>query len=271
MRSGKRRSWDDEFVLKRQFSALIPAFDPRPGRTNVNQISELEVPPPAETSNISQDCARIEMECCLPPQPKLKLVLRGPNLPGVQDVEIDLSNPKTTIFHSVQELVQTSQMGTKQEKLRRIWEPTYTIVYKEDKDSGKEEDKESIDLLTVHNLGSRTISPSPSSLSQPACSVEEVINLLRHLYSLSASTKNMDENLISLDILRNFFVGTDEFISKKITNKLVQQLQDPLVLASRALPHWADDLTYSAPMLFPFETRHLYFSCTAFGTSRYDE
>lgn len=36
---GKRRSWDDEFVLKRQFSALIPAFDPRPGRTNVNQTT----------------------------------------------------------------------------------------------------------------------------------------------------------------------------------------------------------------------------------------
>lgn len=34
----KRRAWDDEFVLKRQFSALIPAFDPRPGRTNINQV-----------------------------------------------------------------------------------------------------------------------------------------------------------------------------------------------------------------------------------------
>lgn len=38
-RPTKRRSWDDEFVLKRQFSALIPAFDPRPGRTNVNQTT----------------------------------------------------------------------------------------------------------------------------------------------------------------------------------------------------------------------------------------
>lgn len=35
----KRRSWDDDFILKRQFSALIPAFDPRPGRTNVNQTT----------------------------------------------------------------------------------------------------------------------------------------------------------------------------------------------------------------------------------------
>lgn len=39
--SSKRRAWDDEFVLKRQFSALIPAFDPRPGRTNINQVSNI--------------------------------------------------------------------------------------------------------------------------------------------------------------------------------------------------------------------------------------
>ena len=29
--SGRRKTWDDEHVLKRKFSALIPAFDPRPG------------------------------------------------------------------------------------------------------------------------------------------------------------------------------------------------------------------------------------------------
>jgi E3 ubiquitin-protein ligase HECTD1 len=37
----KRKVWDDDHVLKRKFSALIPAFDPRPGRTNVNQVSKL--------------------------------------------------------------------------------------------------------------------------------------------------------------------------------------------------------------------------------------
>lgn len=46
LRNGKRRSWDDEYVLKRQFTALIPAFDPRPGRTNINQTTDLEISPP---------------------------------------------------------------------------------------------------------------------------------------------------------------------------------------------------------------------------------
>lgn len=30
--------WNDDFVLRQQFEALIPAFDPRPGRTNINQV-----------------------------------------------------------------------------------------------------------------------------------------------------------------------------------------------------------------------------------------
>lgn len=33
-------------MLKRQFSALVPTFDPRPGRTNVQQTTDLEIPPP---------------------------------------------------------------------------------------------------------------------------------------------------------------------------------------------------------------------------------
>ena len=41
-----RRKWDDDFVLKSQFAALLPAFDPRPGRTNVPQTQDFNVPPP---------------------------------------------------------------------------------------------------------------------------------------------------------------------------------------------------------------------------------
>lgn len=53
-----------------------------------------------------------------------------------------------------------------------------------------------------------------------------------------------------------------------MTNKLVQQIQDPLVLSSGALPSWCEHMNLSYSFLFPFETRHLYFNCTAFGSSR---
>ena len=45
---GARRSWEEDHVLKQAFSALVPAFDPRPGRTNVPQIQDFEVPPPGK-------------------------------------------------------------------------------------------------------------------------------------------------------------------------------------------------------------------------------
>lgn len=37
--SRSRKPWEEDYILKRQFSALIPAFDPRPGRTNLHQTT----------------------------------------------------------------------------------------------------------------------------------------------------------------------------------------------------------------------------------------
>ena len=66
-----------------------------------------------------------------------------------------------------------------------------------------------------------------------------------------------------------FEVPREEFQTKKLVNKLIQQVHDPVVLASGALPEWCHALTQQYSFLFPFEVRELFFSCTAFGTSRY--
>ena len=84
-------------------------------------------------------------------------------------------------------------------------------------------------------------------------SMDEVIQLLRQLFIVTT---------------KNHSVPIEAFNSKRITNKLVQQIQDSLVLASNGLPDWCHDLTSTCPMVFPFETRLLYFQCTAFGASR---
>lgn len=89
----KRDAWDDEFILKRQFSALIPAFDPRPGRTNVNQTSDIEVPPPDDAcdSGSSSQVIVSETPVDLHQPPKIHLTLKGPNLPG--------KTPSSYVFH----------------------------------------------------------------------------------------------------------------------------------------------------------------------------
>ena len=166
--AGRRKTWDDEHVLKRKFSALIPAFDPRPGRTNVNQTSDFDIPPPPEKglpSVIMDDYRNSEsnapmknpgfqaiqtssnpkatpdrdtgsatplsgvssatyVSCQGYQQPRLGLSIRGPNLPGIPDVEIDLTHTindsnimsaagDRTIFQAVQNLVQISLLGSK--------------------------------------------------------------------------------------------------------------------------------------------------------------
>ncbi|XP_063990344.1 E3 ubiquitin-protein ligase HECTD1 isoform X7 [Diachasmimorpha longicaudata] len=249
--TSKRRAWDDEFVLKRQFSALIPAFDPRPGRTNINQTTDLEVPPPGSDP---QSSTRVGA----PTMPRLSLSLKGPGLPEIPDVELPLSDPHSSIFQAVQELMQMTELGTRQEKLRRIWEPTYTIIYRESKE--EESSGRATPIVTLY-------SGKPTQNTN-ACTVEDVLQLLRHVYVISTSRDDKKDDILTDDSLESCWVHPDDFTSKKITNKIVQQIQDPLALAAGALPTWCEELARSCPFLLPFETRRLYFSCTAFGASR---
>lgn len=265
----RRKSWDDEFVLRRQFSAsLIPAFDPRPGRTNVNQTSDLEISPPGSDSE-GKTAQIMQMQ-----QPTLSLSIRGPNINGIADVEIPLSNPDWTIFRAVQELIQQSSMS-KQDKLRKIWESTYTIIYKKanrDDEFGMEDDKITplASILSPSQSSSSTLSPNspiaPIAPTRSQCSIDDVLQLLSQLNAINDNSLAFNTSIPSENQIIE--LNSDLFMSKKLTNKLQQQIQDPLVLSSNSLPSWCEHLNQSCPFLFPFETRQLYFSCTAFGASR---
>ncbi|GAA6103136.1 E3 ubiquitin-protein ligase HECTD1 isoform X3 [Tachysurus ichikawai] len=341
-KGGRRRTWDDDFVLKRQFSALVPAFDPRPGRTNVQQTTDLEIPTPGTPRSEVLE----EVECA--PSPHLALILKVAGLGTTREVELPLNNYKSTIFYYVQKLLQLSCNGSiKSDKLRRIWEPTYTIMYRELKDSDKDKESGKMGCWSVEHVeqylgtdelpkndlitymqknadstflrhwkltgtnksirknrncsqliaaykdfcergcrssglgsGSLTTTPSCDILSgareqpqakagsaQSACGVEDVLQLLRILYIIGgepAVGHTLQEDLDDLQ----FNASPEEFTSKKITTKILQQIEEPLALASGALPDWCEQLTSKCPFLIPFETRQLFFTCTAFGASR---
>nr|XP_024003008.1 E3 ubiquitin-protein ligase HECTD1 isoform X6 [Salvelinus alpinus] len=340
-KGGRRRTWDDDFVLKRQFSALVPAFDPRPGRTNVQQTTDLEIPPPGTPRSEVQE----EVEC--PPSPHLALILKVAGLGTTREVELPLSNYKGTIFYYVQKLLQLSCSGSvKSDKLRRIWEPTYTIMYREMKDSDKEKESRKMGCWSVEHVeqylgtdelpkndlitymqknadssflrhwkltgtnksirknrncsqliaaykdfcehGCRSGGLSPGSLgamqtcdilsvaseqaqakagsSQSACGVEDVLQLLRILFIIGGDPHAHTRTFQEEDL--QFNASPEEFTSKKVTTKILQQIEEPLALASGALPEWCEQLTSKCPFLIPFETRQLYFTCTAFGASR---
>ncbi|XP_047677255.1 E3 ubiquitin-protein ligase HECTD1 isoform X5 [Tachysurus fulvidraco] len=280
-KGGRRRTWDDDFVLKRQFSALVPAFDPRPGRTNVQQTTDLEIPTPGTPRSEVLE----EVECA--PSPHLALILKVAGLGTTREVELPLNNYKSTIFYYVQKLLQLSCNGSiKSDKLRRIWEPTYTIMYRELKDSDKDKESGKMDFCErgcrSSGLGSGSLATTPScdilsgareqpqakaGSAQSACGVEDVLQLLRILYIIGgepAVGHTLQEDLDDLQ----FNASPEEFTSKKITTKILQQIEEPLALASGALPDWCEQLTSKCPFLIPFETRQLFFTCTAFGASR---
>ncbi|XP_058843630.1 E3 ubiquitin-protein ligase HECTD1 isoform X1 [Acipenser ruthenus] len=342
-KGGRRRTWDDDFVLKRQFSALVPAFDPRPGRTNVQQTTDLEIPPPGTPRSEVLE----EVECA--PSPHLSLILKVAGLGTTREVELPLSNYKSTIFYYVQKLLQLSCNGSvKSDKLRRIWEPTYTIMYREMKDSDKEKESRKMGCWSVEHVeqylgtdelpkndlitylqknadsaflrrwkltgtnksirknrncsqliaaykdfcehGSKSSGLSHGSLSslqicdilssareqaqakagsgQNACGVEDVLQLLRILFIIGSDPYSTRTPQEELDEQLQFNVSPEEFASKKVTTKILQQIEEPLALASGALPDWCEQLTSKCPFLIPFETRQLYFTCTAFGASR---
>ena len=109
-----------------------------------------------------------------------------------------------------------------------------------------------------------SILPQLPMLNQSQCSMDEVLQLLRQLYIISTE----EVEAVDSEEEEHFGAQVEIYQSKKITNKLVQQIQDPLILSANAMPDWCHELTFSCPMLFPFDTRLLYFQCTAFGASR---
>ncbi|XP_065451480.1 E3 ubiquitin-protein ligase HECTD1 isoform X8 [Chrysemys picta bellii] len=280
-KGGRRRTWDDDYVLKRQFSALVPAFDPRPGRTNVQQTTDLEIPPPGTPHSELLE----EVECM--PSPRLALTLKVTGLGTTREVELPLTNFRSTIFYYVQKLLQLSCNGNvKSDKLRRIWEPTYTIMYREMKDSDKEKESGKMDfcehgsksglsqgaISTLQNSDilslAREQPQAKAGSGQNSCGVEDVLQLLRILYIVASDPYSTRTSQEEGDEQLQFNFPPDEFTSKKITTKILQQIEEPLALASGALPDWCEQLTSKCPFLIPFETRQLYFTCTAFGASR---
>lgn len=82
--------------------------------------TDLEIPVPGTEEQVSEVSSEGGSG------PRLSLTLRGPNLPGIPDVDVPMNSKAATIFSVVQTLVHAAAFPSRQERLRRIWEPTYT-------------------------------------------------------------------------------------------------------------------------------------------------
>ncbi|XP_068632880.1 E3 ubiquitin-protein ligase Ufd4 isoform X2 [Battus philenor] len=235
-----RKPWDDDFVLKRQFSALIPAFDPRPGRTNLNQTVDLDIPlnEDSEAEDSSEETnGNIVNESSSNTAsrlPALRLVLSSGG------VSLPLERSSWTLYRAV--LALNAKLPTHDTHR----DATYTLTYKEIE-------------------GMETFASSSDSEDDEPCDPERGV----------ACCEGPEGSMVTccVRVLRRLrsaapALPSHAFISTKLTNKLHQQLQDPLTLAAGAAPQWCQQLNDWCPFLFPLETRQMFFACTAFGTSR---
>ena len=271
--------YHDEFVLKCQFSALIPSFDPRPGKSNINQIQDITVPPPVVPETPAQEPQGAKQTEKMNnqkenkpkfvlPAPKIELFLKCNPSTSATDAdleffkdEIKLVNKNATIFQYIQKLITLgnseknfSASTLRFEKMKSIWERTYSIVYRE-RNSSPTDVQETKDENVVNSKNN-------------LCNVDEILNLLSILKQIITKFGSTDSKADEHEMHFYKSASDEEFYCKKLNNKLIQQLQDPLVLASKSLPEWCKSLIQSYKFLFPFETRQLYFLTTAFGVSR---
>uniref|UniRef100_H2Z0Z9 E3 ubiquitin-protein ligase n=1 Tax=Ciona savignyi TaxID=51511 RepID=H2Z0Z9_CIOSA len=229
-KSSNSTSWDDDHVIKRNFPALIPAFDPRPGRLNLPQTVDLTIPAPGTDSKAST-------KALAPDQPrKVYFYLKGTNMAG-EAVQIPLEKGRT-MLDCVQQLVLNPCSSTKSSNLRKLWEAQYTIVYSE---TELDTNKVRLHLIT---LTSSTI------CTKEVHDLLELLRCLQQNYCYDAG------------------LTADDLLCKKLSTKLYQQIEDVVCLACHALPEWCNGMMKRYPFLFNFDVRNKFFSSTAFGPAR---
>ena len=146
---------------------------------------------------------------------------------------------------------------------RNVWSAIHTIKFKRVPGPPP---AESSSLTASSAPSSKAGSPGmPISLHEhPATSA--ILRLLNILHELNA---NLDDVLDeSKEVIKLNAEPVAQFINTKLTAKLNRQLEEPLIVASKCLPSWSEDLARFYPFLFPFETRHLFLQSTSFGYMR---
>jgi len=118
---------------------------------------------------------------------------------------------------------------------------------------------------------------------QVSSSTHSLLLLLRTLHALNSNHVALIEFLSAVDEEPNdgakptqsrtpitfYPLHESEFFSPKLTNKLLCQVHDPLLLCSGYLSSsWCQALAIECPFLFSFATRRIFFELSSFGATR---
>lgn len=300
----RSRGWDSSHVMRKELASLVPVFDPRPGRHIISALKELDIPAPgaeqADKQNVVHTGPKLKLtlkcnnaEVALEDRETTlfyyvhtlyKMVARKEPMKKIWDQSY------TLVYQERQEskeglpqpsegwpvsfvmkhlgsdhlpksdlIVYLQRHGTP-EWLKR-WKLHGTTRNIKKNRNCKQLVAAYKDLCRIESKS--TSAPSdpqhPSGGQQEQDNIEalsDTLDLLCCLHSLAEDSESGLE------------ISAEEFVSLKLNQKLMHQIQDPLALCCQALPRWCHLLTSAYSMLFPFDTRQLFFSATALGAER---
>ncbi|KAL9603842.1 MAG: hypothetical protein Q9219_000951 [cf. Caloplaca sp. 3 TL-2023] len=182
-----------------------------------------------------------------------------------QDWHIEFSLGDKPVSHdtTVYQAIHDHEPDQKNATTRNVWSAIHSINFKRVQGPPPPEPS-SLTLASGSTQESNGEGMPVSLHGHPATST--ILRLLNILHELNA---NMDDVLDEgAEVVRLNAEPVSQFVNTKLTAKLNRQLEEPLIVASKCLPSWSDDLARLYPFLFPFETRHLFLQSTSFGYSR---
>lgn len=189
-------------------------------------------------------------------------------------------------------LQQQNNAAHEADNIGKLWNQLYIITYRKAQGPSKSyppyfpsQDHDSLNVSISRHWRCSPLSPDRfistfSSELRSSIPVYDVLLLLKilaemnrfsfHLMSRERLYAFAEGKFADLDKLKAmvYTLAQNEFVNKKLTEKLEQQLRDPLSVSVGGMPSWCSRLMASCPFLFSFEVRCKYFGLTAFGKSQ---
>ncbi|KAL8946850.1 MAG: hypothetical protein Q9222_006806 [Ikaeria aurantiellina] len=240
------------------------------GKVTARKEDGTRIATPSQTSNMSSNMpsslSRELLAAGLNPSAASRAMSYAAAIQAVpQDWHVEFSiNDKpistdTTIYRAVHD----SRSEHTDPMLPNVWSAIHTIKFK--RVQGPPSPEPSSLTTTAKPPVDGSVADLPASLHEHHVT-SNILRLLNILHELNANIDDIIEG--NNDMLKLNAEPLSQFVNTKLTAKLNRQLEEPLIVASKCLPSWSEDLPRLYPFLFPFETRHLFLQSTSFGYAR---
>ncbi|KAG0662977.1 Ubiquitin fusion degradation protein 4 [Maudiozyma exigua] len=154
-----------------------------------------------------------------------------------------------------------------------LWNKTHSITYtinleKVERFEDISEEQDEAEQWRAEDISSTHNDTESESIQSSNMLIDSIYGSEKEKDIENGKVADVDKILPILKFLRANIDHPDIFINAKLSAKLSKQLDEPIIIASGALPDWTFYLTKDFSFLFPFEARLFFLKCISFGYGR---